>query len=53
MNETIHDDGSDDDEEDTSASQAAVNDLRLGIHPLSLLAIREGGEAGTDKGVKE
>jgi len=53
LDETIHDDGGDNTEEDTSPDQAAVNDLGLGVHPLPLVTVREGCEARADKGVKE
>ena len=53
LDETIHDDGSSDAEENPATDQAAVDDLCLRIHSLSLLAIGEGGEASTDEGEKE
>lgn len=53
LDETIHDDGSGDAEYNPATNQAAVDDLCLRVHPLSLLAIGEGGEASTDEGTKE
>ena len=53
MDETIDDDGSNDTEEDSSAGQAGVDNLRLRIHLFSLFAIRERGEARTDEGIEE
>ena len=53
LDETIHDDGSGNANEDSPAGQASVYDDGLCIHLFSLLAVGERGEARTDEGVKE
>ena len=53
LDETIHDNGGKKAEEKPSAGQTGVDDFCLRIHLLSLFTIGEGGEARSDKGVKE
>ena len=53
LDEAIHDHGSYEADNDTPDSQAAVDDLCLCVHPFSLLAVGERGEARTDKSEKE
>ena len=53
LDETIHDDGCENTNEDSPAGQSSVDDDCLCIHLLPLLAIGERGEARTDEGVKE
>lgn len=53
LDKTVHDDGSNNAKEDSSNSQAGVDDHCLFIHPLPLLAIGERGKAGTDERVEK
>lgn len=50
--ETIHDEGSDEADEDSPDGKAGVDDHCLFIHLLPLFAVGERGEARTNEGLK-